>query len=57
MRIHTHEMKHLFCKVNTEYATLLHWTHLLFVNDFIQSLKSFWLMEAEPHRGGAMLLI
>ena len=35
VRIHTHEVKHLFCNVDAEYAKLLlHWTRLLVVNDF-----------------------
>ena len=56
--IHANKVEHLFCKVNTEYAQLLfHWTHLLLVNDFIRPLKSFWLMEAVPHRGGSISLI
>jgi hypothetical protein len=51
-------VKHLFCKVNTDYAKLLlHWTRLLLVNDFIRPLKSFWLMEAILHRGGSISLI
>jgi hypothetical protein len=51
-------VKHLFCKVNTQYAKLLfHWTRLLLVHDFVRPLKSFWLIEAVPHRGGSMLLI
>jgi len=58
VRIYTNEVKHLFCKVNPEYAKLLfHWTHLLLVHDFSRSLKSFWLIEAVSYRSGSMLLI
>src|SRR5438045_9475349 len=56
--IHTHEVKHLFCDVDAEYAKLLfHWTRLLVVHDFIRSLKSFWLIEAVSYRSVSMLLI
>jgi hypothetical protein len=56
--IHANKVKYLFCKVNTEYAQLLfHGTRLLLVHDFSRLLKSFWLMEAVPHRGGSISLI
>jgi len=56
--IHAHKVQYLFCKVNTQYAKLLcHWTRLLLVHDFIRPLKSFWLMEAVPHRGGSISFV
>ena len=56
--MHTHEVKHLFCDVDAEYAKLLlHGTRLMVVHDFIRSLKSFWLIGAVPYRGGSISLI
>jgi hypothetical protein len=55
MCIHPHEMKHLCGNIDAEYAKLLrHWTRLLVVYDFLQPLKSLWLIEAGPHRGGSI---
>src|SRR6266700_5764328 len=34
MRIHPHEVKHLFCNVDADDAKLLHGTRLLWLNDF-----------------------
>ena len=56
--MHPHEGKHLLCDVDAEDVKLLfHWTRLLPVNDVVRPLKSFWLIEAVPHRGGSISLI
>jgi hypothetical protein len=56
--IHRYEVKHLFCHVDTEYAKLLFpGIRLLLVHDSSRRLKSFWLIEAVPHRGGSISLI